>query len=299
MPAAGEAGRLLNEPSGLYKETLQKLGSNLTFEIFPLEDSAPILASFPSGSKLAVSSWHRIGPSRMLKASRQALEMGIDVTPNVAARSITNKGVLREIGALLERTKKALIVGGDNAESAGAWGSSQKLLVKLKKLKLLPEEIFVAGHPEGLKKELNISDDQLIEELKLKQRFAEKNKIGMTIITQMCLSAEKTIAWIKKIRQEGIKAPIIIGLPGTTKLSRIMRFFSEIGFADSLEILGSQSELAMEMAAKSILGFSPEVLVEKIVKQLVEEKTDLGVIGFRIFTFNDLEDSLNLQNFFN
>ncbi len=286
---------LMNEPKASYREILRNLSHNFTYEIFPMQEqpSMEMLSRFLPGTKVAISSWWKKGPDRTMAWTKEAQNLRLDVAPNVAARSVVNEEKLQEFGAVIKVTDKALIVGGDNLKPEGPWDSSLGLMEKLAELNLLPKSIGVAGYPEGNPK---IPDEVLIRELIAKQEFAKKHNIEMYITTQICLSATKIINWVKKIRGLRIDLPVVVGIPGTANLERLIRFFEEFGFADSIQALKDKKKLVFTMGVGAVFGFKPDLIVRSLAKKIAGGPADLNIIGLRAFTFNDLDESFRLHN---
>ena len=63
-----------------------------------------------------------------------------------------------------------------------------------------------------------------MEALRWKQKFAETTDAEMALATQFCFEAAPVIAWAERLKSEGIRLPIHIGIAGPAKLQTLLKF---------------------------------------------------------------------------
>ena len=119
--------------------------------------------------------------------------------------------------------------------------------------------LHVAGHPEGNKDiDKDGSTTQIDAALKWKQDFRERTDAEMAIVTQFAFEAEGVIAWVERLKAEGIELPIHIGVAGPTKLQTLIKFAVACGVGASMRVLQRR---AMDVT-KLLLPFEPTDVLE-------------------------------------
>jgi methylenetetrahydrofolate reductase (NADPH) len=102
----------------------------------------------------------------------------------------------------------------------------------------------------------------------------------------MCFDIEAIRSWIERIRSLGIELPVVIGIPGVTELTKLIGISARIGVGTSLRFLSKNRSLA----TKLLRPYAPDDLVDGLAE--MAEDPDLGVRGLHIYTFNQVEATL-------
>jgi methylenetetrahydrofolate reductase (NADPH) len=136
-------------------------------------------------------------------------------------------------------------------------------------------EVGIACYPDG---HAVIPDDALLEALRAKSR------VTTSMTTQVCFDPATIIAWLIERRREGITLPVRIGIPGATRLSRLIRISTQIGVGQSLRYITKNTSLVGRLGRPG--GYAPDGLVDDL-NSVVEDPV-CGVAGFHIFTFNQV-----------
>jgi methylenetetrahydrofolate reductase (NADPH) len=170
----------------------------------------------------------------------------------------------------------ALVIGGDSREPQGAYASAGELLEVLVKHPQRPRSIGIAAYPEG---------HPLIDEQTLWSALERKAASADYMTTQMCFDPEGLLRWLRAVHEQGIRLPVMIGLPGVVDRRRLLAVSIRIGVGPSLAFLRKQRGVH-ELLSRS----SPaDRLLAALAPSL--RQPDVSVGGFHYFTFNQLLDT--------
>lgn len=225
---------------GLDRETRRRLGAMLAearFEVLPLDGVVEeVTDRLPAEVTVTVTSSPAKGPEATVEVAAELSRRGHRVVPHLAAAHLAGED---QLAAVLERLAAAgieevFVVGGDS--DAGADGATagfrdgEQLLEAVSRL--APQlRLGVGGYPEG---HPGIPEEALRDGLRRKSRRAE------VVVSQMCLDAETVRGWAATMRDDGISARLVAGLPGVVGTSRLLRVGRRIGVGDSLRFLTSR-----------------------------------------------------------
>jgi methylenetetrahydrofolate reductase (NADPH) len=140
----------------------------LRLEIIPTDGIIPkVQAHVPAGSTLTVTCLPHHGVEATVRASVQLGQLGYEVIPHLAARSIESRaqlaGMLR--GCEAAGITEVFAIGGDAPEAAGPYGNSGRLMEDIADVTGGTMAIGVAGYPEGHPKHNELQMlDALLEE---------------------------------------------------------------------------------------------------------------------------------------
>jgi methylenetetrahydrofolate reductase (NADPH) len=183
----------------------------------------------------------------------------IEVMPHFPARIIPDRATLADWVARYKGeagVDQALLLGGGVSEPRGAFHSSMQLI----ETGLFDgfTRLHVAGHPEGNRDiDPDGSDRMVMEALRWKQAFADRTDAKVAMATQFAFEAEPVIAWAERLRAEGIRLPIHIGVAGPAKLQTLIKFAVACGVGPSLRVLQKR---AMDVT-KLVLPYEPTEFV--------------------------------------
>jgi methylenetetrahydrofolate reductase (NADPH) len=180
---------------------------------------------------------------------------GFNVMPHFPARIIPDRATLADWIARYRGEAgidQALLIGGGIAEPRGDFHSSMQLI----ETGLFDgfTRLHVAGHPEGNRDiDPDGSDRSVMEALRWKQALADSTDATVAIATQFAFEARPVIAWADRLRAEGIRLPIHLGVAGPAKLQTLIRFAVACGVGPSLRVLQKR---AMDVT-KLVLPYEP------------------------------------------
>jgi methylenetetrahydrofolate reductase (NADPH) len=180
---------------------------------------------------------------------------GFEPMPHFPARIIPDAATLRDWVARYRGeadVRQALLLAGGVSQPKGDLHSSMQLLESGAFDGF--DRLHVAGHPEGNRDiDPDGSDRMVTEALRWKSAFAERTDAKMAIATQFCFEAAPVIAWVDRLKAEGIALPVHIGVAGPAKLQTLIKFAIACGVGPSLRVLQKR---AMDVT-KLLLPYEP------------------------------------------
>ena len=232
------ARRAVSRPAGTDIATFLR---GFSIEVMPR--TAAKVESFrdilPAGTRVYVAHIEGTPIEDMVATARRLAREGFPVMPHFPARGIRDKAELADWIARYRAeagVEQALLLAGGYARPTGAFEHSMALI----ETGLFDgfRRLHVAGHPEGNRDiDPDGSDRCVLDALRWKQAFADRSDAEMAIATQFCFEAEPVIAWAERLRAEGIRLPIHIGVAGPAKLQTMIKFAMACGVGPSLRVL--------------------------------------------------------------
>jgi methylenetetrahydrofolate reductase (NADPH) len=214
-----------------------------------------------------------------LKTCKRLRDEGMEPVPHFAARSIPDEKALREY---LDRATseagvtRVLTLGGADREPAGAFEDSATMLETGLFGHFGIESIGIAGHPEG-------SPD--IERLLLREfgfrkiQYAQASGIQMYLVTQFVFEAKPLVDWVERIRREGNRLPVVVGIPGPASLKSLIGHASNCGVGASMKFLTKQARNVQKLLSLQ----APDALARDIAHH-AQRSPHLGIAGIHMFT---------------
>ena len=226
-----------------------------------IESFAQIL---PAGTRVYVAHIDGTPIEDMVATARRIAHEGFPVMPHFPARIIQDDTMLADWIARYQGEAgidQALLLAGGVSEPHGAFHSSMQLMETGLFDKAGFKRLHVAGHPEGNRDiDPDDSDRAVMEALRWKQAFSERTDAEMAIATQFCFEAAPVIAWADRLRVEGIRLPVHIGVAGPAKLQTLIKFAMACGVGPSLRVLQRR---AADLT-KLVLPFTPEEFLTEL-----------------------------------
>jgi methylenetetrahydrofolate reductase (NADPH) len=215
----------------------------------------------PKGTRVYIAHIETPIEDMVATAARLRRE-GYEPMPHFPARIIKDKATLMDWVARYQGeagVKQGLILAGNPAAQLGTFDSSMQLLESGAFDGF--ERLHVAGHPEGNKDiDPDGSDRNVMEALRWKQKFSERTDAKMALATQFCFEAQPVIAWVDRLKAEGIDLPVHIGVAGPAKLQTLIKFAIACGVGPSLRVLQKR---AMDVT-KLLLPYEPTDFVTEL-----------------------------------
>ena len=249
------------------------------FEILPIGRGEAEAAQLAEPVRLSVTCSPRHGPDESVAVASRLSARGHAVTVHLAARMVRDRAHLDRLLAEMAKAGMAdvLLIGGDATPPHGPYSSAVELLPVIADHPQRPQEVGIAGYPEG---------HPLIDSGQLAEVLEQKSALASYIMTQLCFDAEPIAAWLRETRERGVDLPVLVGLPGLVDRRRLLEVSMRIGVGPSLAFLRKQRGL------RSFLGHSritPDGLYEDLAPCLRDRQ--LNVTGFHYYTFNQLLDT--------
>lgn len=240
---------------------------------------ADFRAHLKPGSRVYVTSLPGSDFNDTLATCKRLAEEGMQPVPHFTARSIADKQTLR---TYIERAtseagvKGVLALGGADREPAGEFEDSAAMLETGLFDQFGIKSIGIAGHPEG-------SPD--IERLFLRDfgqrkiRYAELTGAEMYMVTQFAFEAAPVIEWIERIRSEGNRLPLVVGVPGPASLRSLIGHASNCGVGPSIQFLTKQARNVHRLLTLQ----TPDKLVWDLARYS-SANPQIGISGIHMFT---------------
>ena len=263
-------------------EQIQAAASNWSIEVTP--NGATKIDSFADclapGTTVNVTFLPGSDPMDTVAVAQRLHNDGMNPVPHLAARSLKDTD---QLDALLSAfTQKAgvsevLVIGGGVDSPVGQFASSIEVLNTGLIQKYGINNIGVAGHPEGSP---DISDDEIVEALGLKNDLARRDGLNLYIETQFCFEADIVLAWEKSIRAAGNNLPIRVGIPGPATIKTLFRFAQVSGIGPSMRFIAKQAK----NVAKLMTVQSPHILLDDLAQGMAADK-DCMIKHFHFYPF--------------
>ena len=240
-------------------DDLKKAGSGWSIEVTPT--GAAKIESFkdvlPAGTHVNVTFLPGTDPMDTIAVAKRLRDDGLQPVPHIAARSLSDKDQLDMLVAKMTSeaaVDEVLVIGGGVDNPVGDFDSSMQVLETGILQKYGIKAIGVSGHPEGSP---DISDQAIADALGWKNTFAEKEGLKLYIETQFCFEADAVLDWERKIRADGNKLPIKVGIPGPATIKTLFRFATISGIGPSMRFIAKQAK----NVAKLMTVQSPHLLL--------------------------------------
>jgi len=212
-------------------------------------------ALLPAGTRVYIAHIDGTPLDEMVATARRIAAEGFEVMPHFPARVIPDRATLADLIARYRGeagVTSGLLLGGGLSTPNGDFDSSMQLI----ETGLFDgfTRLHVAGHPEGNRDiDPNGGDEMVMQALRWKQAWAERTDATMAMATQFAFDADPIVAWADRLRAEGIRLPIHIGVAGPAKLQTLIKFAIACGVGPSLKVLQKR---ALDVT-KLVLPYEP------------------------------------------
>ena len=248
------------------------------FEVIPMRGVAEEVAFLPPSSIVTVTGSPRKGIESTLDLSEQLAARGFKVVPHLMARLVRSRDHLRQI---LDRLadhcmEEVFVIGGDVPVPAGPYDCAESLIAHMFEMTNRPKRIGIASYPEG---------HPLISSSKLLQALGEKQRLADYMVTQICFDPATIMRWLAGIREQGIKLPVYLGIPGVLKRKKLLEISLRVGVGDSTRFLTNHVGMVARLLRSPV--YSPDSLVTRTIA--LARDSSLAIAGFHIYTFNQCQ----------
>jgi methylenetetrahydrofolate reductase (NADPH) len=244
-------------------------------------DIEALKAALPAGTPVYLSAIPSRPQEELVEQATLVRAAGLEPVPHLAVRNFASREMLADVLHRLSAAgvRRLLVIAGDRAEPAGPFRGALEAIDSDLIARSGITEIGISGYPDGHPR---IADLELDRLLVAKLEAAAQIGLRVVIVTQFCLDATPIIAWIKRLRAQGIDQPVRIGLAGPTSLTTLMRFARRCGVRASAHGLARNAGLM-----KHLLGASTPA---SIIRALIEANRDgeLGDIAPHLFSFGGI-----------
>ena len=208
---------------------------------------------------------------------------GFEPVPHLAARSLPSKRFLDEQLARLTGeagVTHVLAIGGATDRPSGPFSDSMQLMETGLLDRHGIRRIGVAGHPEGSP---DIPDRAITAAIAWKNAFTERTDADLYIVTQFCFEAAPIIDWERRLRTEGNRLPIRIGIPGLATIKSLLAHAKGCGIGPSMAFLSRQARHLHKLMTIS----TPDRLVTALADHRAMDP-DCGIEGVHVYPLGGL-----------
>ena len=149
--------------------------------------------------------------------------------------------------------------------------------------------IGISGYPEG---HPDITNDKLWQAMRDKVAYLTDNGYDFEIMTQFAFDYEAMLTWVEQVRNEGITAPIRLGVPGPTSVKRLLAFAARCGVGASASVMKKYGFSITQLLTTA----GPDKLVTNLADHLDPAKH--GTVRLHFYPFGALRATGEwIQNF--
>jgi methylenetetrahydrofolate reductase (NADPH) len=246
------------------------------YEVLPFRSSEEQAAEITTPLRLTVTASPKHDIDRSVDHALRLRALGHRVTLHLAARMLDSR---QHLETILARAVEAgiddmFVVGGDLHEPRGPYSSAAELLEDLSGHPLRPAAIGVAAYPEG---------HPLIDDRQLEAALEHKAQLASYMVTQICFDPDLLLAWLTRLRTNGIALPLYAGATGQVDQRRLLEISVRVGVGRSLRFLRKQHGIGrlLRGSRDTTQRFCDAIDAGRA-------DPDLGIVGFHFFTFNEL-----------
>jgi methylenetetrahydrofolate reductase (NADPH) len=241
-------------------------------------DIAALKAALPAGTPVYLSAVPARPQEEMVEQAARVRAAGLEPVPHLAVRNFASREALARF---LDRltgeagVRRLLVIAGDCAEPAGPFHGALEAIDSGLISRGGITEIGISGYPDGHPRIAG-------HELAAKLEAAGQTGLKVDIVTQFCLEAAPVIAWVRRLREQGIDNSVRVGLAGPTSLTTLIRYAKRCGVRASTQGLARNAGLI-----KHLLGAAAP---DAILRALIEANRDgeLGDIAPHLFSFGGI-----------
>lgn len=249
-------------------------------------DLVALATDVPAGKRIYVSAIPSQSPDAQLAPAKRICAAGHEPVPHVAVRGFAGPAELdRALARLVEEAgvRRVLVIGGDRAQPAGAFHAAIEAIESGVLQSRGIEEIGIAGYPEGHPR---IAPIDLDRALAAKIEAAHETGLSVHIVTQFAFAAEPILAWIARLRDQGIDHPVRVGLAGPSTLATLIRYARICGVKASAQGLARNTGLV-----KNLFGLTaPDDVVRPLAEACAGGR--LGEVTPHVYSFGGLATAL-------
>ncbi len=227
-----------------------------------LDEIAELL---PPGAVVSVTFLPGESLAMRVAAAARLRRLGLTPMPHLSARRLSSAEELRDF---LERLvgeaaiDRVFVVAGDCEAPQGPFEDALALIRGGELARHGVRLVGIGGYPEG---HPTISRDKLQRALIDKNTWLADQGLDCEVITQFGFDAAPILTWLRKIRADGVDAPVRIGLPGPASVATLLRFAARCGVGASAKVM---SKYGVSLA-RALNSAGPDRLVADLRSGLV------------------------------
>lgn len=196
-----------------------------------------VRAQVPAGTLVSITYLPNETDDQRIAAACEARRVGLAPMPHIAARRIPSAASLERFLAAVTAqagVDRVFVIAGDLAAPIGPYEDALAVIGRARLADFGIRTVGFSGYPEG--------HPQIPQPL-LEHAMAEKaealDRLGLDgeIMTQFAFDADPMVAWVAKLRADGIRHRIRLGLPGPANVGTLLRFAARCGVGASAKVM--------------------------------------------------------------
>ena len=211
---------------------------------------------------------------------------GFNPIPHIVARQLSSDSELRAFlsyAIVTAGVRRALVIGGDNADVAGPFADSAAVIESGILGELGITAVDVAGYPDGHPK---IPREVLIADLQRKVELADEQGLELSIVTQFSFDADSVVRFCSEMAEAVPGVPVYAGLAGPTSPAKLLRFAKICGVSTSMRAANKLGMNAIRLATHS----GPEKQFDTLASGVTACVAG-NLKGIHLFSFGGFVDS--------
>ncbi len=265
------------------QDMIRALLQSFSVEITPTDEKSVTAATdLPSGTEVFIASLPTVKPDQVIGAAVRLRRAGLIPVPHLAARNIASEVALDDLLKRLTQeagVDRALVIGGDRDEPAGAFREGLQLLQTGLLGKHGLTSVYLPSYPEGHPR---ISDASLAAARRDKLDLALSAGFRVGFISQFCFAAEPIVDLASSIHRLAPHVSFRAGVAGPTSRAALLKYALICGVGPSLRAFKERPAIASSLVS----GETPEALLGEIADRALRQHTRVN--GVHFFTFGSL-----------
>jgi len=202
-------------------------------DVRSLSEAAPLI---PKGTSISVTFLPGEDADARVAAAGAAKRSGFSPVSHISARRLKSTGELEDFLSRLHQqgVDRAFVVAGDPARPEGPYEDALAIIKSGLLAKHGISRVGISGYPEG---HPQISEEKLWRALKDKHAVLKSLGQECEITTQFGFDAEPVLAWLERVRAEGIHSKVRVGIAGPASVKTLLRFAARCGVGASAKVM--------------------------------------------------------------
>ncbi|MGI4881044.1 MAG: methylenetetrahydrofolate reductase [Janthinobacterium lividum] len=203
-------------------------------DVEKLEEAAPVISP---GTRISVTFLPNEDFAARLKAAVTVRRLGFVPVAHLSARRLTSAAELEAFLASLAAegvSENVFVIAGDPPQPEGPFEDALAIIRSGLLGKYGVRHVGISGYPEGHPE---------IDAAKLRRALVDKkaalDALGhdYSVMTQFGFDADPIFGWLEQVRQDGVAAPVRIGVAGPASIKTLLRFAARCGVGASTKVL--------------------------------------------------------------
>lgn len=237
----------------------------------------------PAGTAVSITHLASESDDARIAAARKVQALGFVPVPHVAARRIPSEAALHHFLAGLRaeaQVDRLFVIAGDTPRPVGPFDEALAVIAGGRLAEHGIKAVGIGGYPEGHPK---IADDALSEAMRRKLDSLAGQGIAAEIVTQFAFDAAPITAWLARLREGGVEAPVRLGVPGPASVGALLRFAAHCGVGASTRVMKKYGASLTRLLSTT----GPDRLYDELT-QTVSPYVH-GRVGIHLYSFGGLQ----------